>query len=183
MSEQTPRDRSRDGILTALEQGLVAVARPNPLVIVWRWRYEIALAVGLPWAVVGLTRAFGPWETAAGLAVLTAVVAAWPSARRALVARLWCIVTPHRIRTACAQERIHNRQGKLPVIVRTSPAPYGERVLIWCRAGISPRDFESSRPAIAVACWAQDVVVTPHARRPHLVVLSVIRRADARSVG
>jgi len=61
--------------LPELARALTPVSRPNPLLIAWRWRYELVLAAGLPTASVFLARAVG-WATAASIAgSLTASVA------------------------------------------------------------------------------------------------------------
>ena len=85
-------------------------------------------------------------------------------------------MTPHRVRVGCAQAWIHSRYGKIPFILLTSRQPFGERVYVWCRAGISAADFSSAHELLAAACWAQDVKVNHHARYSHLVALDVVRR-------
>ena len=56
------------------------------------------------------------------------------------------------------------------------PAGFGERVWLWCRAGITARDLEAARDVLRAACWASDVRVVVNDRRSHIVVLEVIRR-------
>jgi hypothetical protein len=85
-------------------------------------------------------------------------------------------MTAHRVRTGCAQAWIHNRYGKLPFILWTRSQLSGERVYLWCRAGISATDFGSARELLAAACMAKRVAVSQHARYAHLVALDVIRR-------
>jgi hypothetical protein len=161
--------------LVDLELALADRPRPNPLVVLWRWRYEIGAVVA-----IGLgTRAAIRTGTAALGAVVGVVVAAglvmWPPARRVLTVRAWCVVTPHRIRAACAQAWIHPRSGRLPVVLWTSPRPYGERVTLWCRAGTTAADLGAQTAMLATACWAERVEVRPDARHRQLVVLRVIR--------
>jgi hypothetical protein len=84
--------------------------------------------------------------------------------------------TTHRVRTGCTQARILTWSGKLPVILLTSPRPWGERIYIWCRAGICPEDFEAGSHVIRSACWATGIQVWTHSRYSHLVILDVIRR-------
>jgi hypothetical protein len=112
-----------------------------------------------------------------GLAFLgmAAVVSAWPQARDWLIAHMRCIITAHRVRTGCAQAWIQTRSGKLPVILRTTPQPHGERVYIWCRAGICLEDFEAARDVLSSACWASDIHVTASTRYSHIVMLEVVR--------
>jgi hypothetical protein len=160
---------------TGLEYALGTVTRANLIVAAWRWRYELAAAAGLaaPWVALETTAAVA---LMAGLAAALALTACFPTGRRFLAARLWCIVIPHRVRTACAHAWIHSRYGKLPVILLTRSQPRGERVYLWCRAGISAADFSSERELLTAACMATDVQVSRHARYAHLVALDVIRR-------
>ena len=171
----SPRPASTRQARAGLEYTLGTVARANPLVATWRWRYELAVlsALAAIWLALGTAVAAG---LTAGLAVALASIACFPSGRRFLAARLWCIVTPHRVRAGCAQAWIHSRDGKLPIIVLTRRQPFGERVYLWCRAGISVADFSSAGKLLAAACWAQDVQVSQHARYAHLVALDVFRR-------
>lgn len=158
-----------------LEYALGTVARANLIAAAWHWRYELAAAAGLaaPWVALQTAAAAA---LTAGLAGALALTACFPRGRRFLAARLWCIVTPHRIRSACAHAWIHSRYGKLPVILLTRSQPRGERVYLWCRAGISAADFSSEQELLTAACMATDVQVSRHARYAHLVALDVIRR-------
>ena len=158
-----------------LEYALSTVAKPNPLVLAWRWRYEIGGAVAITVVTMVAAAAIGWWTIAvgAGLAIAIAVI---PESRRIATARAWCVITQHRVRTGCAQAWIHSRTGRLPFIVLTTCEPFGERVRLWCRAGISVADFEAARHLLASACWAQDVIVTSSAKHSQLVTLDVIRR-------
>ncbi len=160
---------------------LTSVSRPNPLVIGWRWRYELAGCCGLAAALhalavsAGIAGLIGAVATTVAFAAL---IALFPPARRVAAARAWCIISPHRIRTGCAQAFVHSRDGKIPVVLVTRAQPFGERVLVWCRAGTSPQDLESAREQLAVACWAREVKITRNAQFAHLVTVEVIRRVD-----
>ncbi len=156
------------------------VARPNPLVIVWRWRYELALAAGLPAGIAALANLVGLGLAVASIAVLAGLITLWPGARRVLAARAWCVTTPHRIRTVCAQAWIYSRAGKIPIVLVTTAEPFGERVRAWCRAGTSIENFDSVREPLAAACWAQEVKITRNGRFAQLVTIDVIRRAETR---
>jgi hypothetical protein len=158
-----------------LEYALGTVARANVIVAAWRWRYELAAAAGLtePWIALPTAAAAG---LTAGLTVALTLIASFQRGRRFLAGRLWCIVTPHRVRSACAHAWIHSRYGKLPVILLTRSQPFGQRVYLWCRAGISATDFSSARDLLTAACMAMDVQVSRHSRYAHLVALDVIRR-------
>jgi len=61
------------------------------------------------------------------------------------------------------------------------PAHFGERVWLWCRAGITAGDLEAARDILRSACWASDVRVVVNDRRSHIVVLEVIRRRPPES--
>jgi hypothetical protein len=165
--------------MASVEAAVSTVARPGPLARLWHWRYELALAAGLPLAALAIGSMLGlAWLT--GLAVtalaLLAAALAWPPTRQWLIARAWCVVTPHRVRTGCTHAWVQTRDGRLPVVLYTTPAEFGERVLLWCRAGITAGDFEGARDILRAACWARDVRVVVNDRRSHIVVLEVIRR-------
>ncbi len=171
----SPRPASTREARAALEYAIGTVSRANPVVATWRWRYELAAATVLAaaWIALGTVAAAA---LTGGLAVALALTACFPRGRRFLAARAWCIVTAHRVRTGCAQAWIHSRYGKLPVILWTQSRPSGERVYLWCRAGISAADFSSARKLLAAACMAKDIEVSQHARYAHLIALDVIRR-------
>jgi hypothetical protein len=173
----SPRPRSTRQAHAGLQYAFGSVARANPLVIMWRWRYELIAVASLiaPWAALGVT--VGAAITG-GLAVVLAGVLAWSGTRRQVLARIWCIVTPHRVRVGCAQAWIHSRYGKLPVILATTREPFGERVYLWCRAGTSVQDLYSARELLAAACWADDIRVSRDPKYAHLVLLDVIRQGE-----
>lgn len=163
--------------LAGLQTALSTVPRPNPIVIAWRWRYELALTALLSLGLAALANAAGTIVAATGLTVLAGLLTLWPAARRLLMTQAWRVITPHRIRTACAQAWIHSRAGKIPIILLTTAEPFGERVLVWCRAGTSIEDFDSTRGQLAAACWAHEAVLTRSQRFAQLVTIDVIRRA------
>ena len=170
------RPRSTREALAPFQFALGTVARPNPFVIAWRWRYELGLTVGLPLAVIGLVHAVGAGWAIGIIAALAHVIVLWPAAWRLLVAQAWCVITAHRVRTGCAQAWIHSRTGKIPIVVVTRRQPFGERVTIWCRAGTSAEDFVAARRQLAAACWARDVRVILSGRFAHMLTLDVVRR-------
>jgi hypothetical protein len=61
----------------------------------------------------------------------------------------------------------------------TTRAPFGERVALWCRAGITAGDLQAARDVLRAACWARDVRVVPCPRYADIVVLEVVRRLPA----
>jgi len=174
MSEQRPRSTRQAH--AGLEYALRTVAKPNPLVLAWRWRYELGGAVAITVVALVATASIGLVWTIAAAAGLAIAIAAIPESRRIATARGWCVISQHRVRTGCAQAWIHSRTGRLPFIVLTTCEPFGERVRVWCRAGVSAADFEAARHLLASACWAQDVQVTSSAKHSQLVTLDVIRR-------
>jgi hypothetical protein len=180
MTERWRRSRfRRGGYLPDLLRDLRPVRQPNPVVLFWRWRWELLLGVGLPAAVVIIGTQFGWLWPLAVLGVAGGTFTSSPDARQWLVAHVRCIVTAHRIRTGCAQAWIQTRYGRLPIILLTIPKPYGERSYIWCPAGISLEDFEERRDLLRSACWASDIEVMSSSRYSHIVVLDVIRYDNA----
>jgi hypothetical protein len=171
----SPRPRSTRQALAGLQYALGTVAPPNPLVFAWRWRYELILGIGLPAALVLLGGIPVMLGTLAAMAVLAGAALLYAPARRYLVARAWCVITPHRVRVGCAQAWIHSRRGKIPVVLLTTRQLFGERVHLWCRAGTSVFDFTSAQPLLAAACWARDIGVSSSERFAQLMTLDVIR--------
>jgi hypothetical protein len=169
------RPRNARHAYAGLQYTFGTVARANPAVAAWRWRYELGLLAILvaAWATLGLTDDALLVANVAGL--LGALAALFPEVRRYLAARAWCVITPHRVRTGCVHAWIHSRYGKIPVILLTTRQPFGERLYLWCRAGIVAGDFVAARELLATACWADDVRVWRGERHAHLVCLDVIR--------
>ena len=64
----------------------------------------------------------------------------------------------------------------MPAILWTRPTHVGERLTIWCRAGICAEDFEKSMGEISAACYARDARVTRNARWSQIVTIDIIRR-------
>ena len=169
--------------MASVETAISRVARPGLLGRLWHWRYELGLAAGALLGVIGIGATLGlAWliaVAAAAMAILAAAMA-WPPSRRRIIARVWCVITPHRVRTGCTHAWIQTRDGRLPVVIYTVPADFGERVWLWCRAGITAADLESARDILRSACWASDVRILVNDRRSHIVVLEVIRRLPGR---
>jgi hypothetical protein len=162
--------------LVDLELALAPRCHPNPLVLLWRWRYELGLLAAALLTAVVVVRTDSVLAVLGTGALIGGGLAAWPAGRRLLAVRVWCIVTPHRVRTACAQAWIHSRSGKIPIVLWTSAQPYGERVRLWCRAGTMAADLEVQRAMLATTCWAEDARVVRSRRRPQIVTLEVVRR-------
>jgi hypothetical protein len=168
--------------MASVEAALSSAARPGLIARLWHWRYEVALIAGVLLGTIGIGVTLGPGWLIATAATALAVVAAalaWPPSRRRVIARAWCVITPHRVRTGCTRSWIQTRDGHLPTVLYTVPADFGERVWLWLRAGITSRDLEAARDILRAACWADDVRVVVNDRRSHIVVLEVVRRLPA----
>ena len=136
----------------------------------------MALLTGVPAVITALITQIGVLWTLATISAATAILVTWPGAQLWLLAHAWCVITAHRVRTGCAQAWIHSRYGKLPIILLTTPRPFGESVYIWCRAGVCLADFTAGTDILRASCWAHDIRVTSSARYSHIVILDVIRR-------
>jgi hypothetical protein len=178
-----PRPRNSRPGQAGLYYGWVTVARANPAVAAWRWRYEFVLAGALAVALAGLGLLVGLVTIANVAGQLGVLSAIFPGLRRYLAARFWCVVTPHRVRAGCVHAWIHSRYGKIPVILLTTRQPFGERVYLWCRAGTTASDFAAARELLATACWADDIRVWRGERYAQLVCLDVIRHPRGRAPG
>jgi hypothetical protein len=168
--------RYRDHRVPTDLRRLISVAAPNLLVVVWRWRYEIVLVSGLSAGLAAAIISFDAVPTIVAVIVITLAIFCWPTARRFAVDRAWCIITSHRVRVSCVGGLIYSSRGKIPVILWTSHQAFGERVLLYCRAGTTVDDFVSARTVLTAACWAQDVAVFVDMRHTQLITLDVIRR-------
>jgi len=186
MTSGRPRQPNDPSLMSSLESAVREIRRPGPLESCWNWRWELGILATLAGlsaliaaslGLIGLAAAAG-----AGLAAISALVC-WPPARERIVAQAWCIITPHRIRAGCVNAWVQTRRGRLPIILATVPASYGQRVQLWCRAGITAADLFAARQVLAAACWAAEVRVIPSAQHAHLVTLEVIRRRYPAPVG
>lgn len=176
MTGGRPRQPNNPSVLSSLENALNAVARPNPIVFAWRWRYELGLLVGLGFGSFAIDQALGAAWLIATWIVLAAMFGVWPHGRRLLVRRAWCVITAHRLRTGCAHAWIQSRRGRLPVILFTTPQPFGERVTLWCVAGTSAADLIAARDVLIAACWAADIRIIRSKNYAHMVIVDIIRR-------
>jgi hypothetical protein len=164
--------------LADLTRVLSLPRRPHPVLVFYRWRYEIALAIVVPLGLVELVDFAG---LAGALVVLVGgVVSAltWPPARRVVVMRWWCVVVQHRLRRGFAQARVCTLDGRLPAIIWASPKPAGVQVLLWCPAGVDVHAIAAERHVLAAACFATDVVVEQHERYANVVGLFVAVGGD-----
>lgn len=156
---------------------------PNPLVVLWRWRWELLLPAALLTGTVRSIHIFGwPWTAATSLSVVVGVLCR-AELRRWIRSRFWCVVTQHRLRTGFAEAWIQSRRGRLPMILWTFATPHGERIMVWCRAGTTMEDLLAERAVLLKACWGvHEMTITPHHRYPHVVYVDADRRPVARPV-
>ena len=172
--------------MSSLESAVREIRRPGPIESCWNWRWELGIVltiaglaglIAASYGFTGLVAAAG-----AGLAASSALLC-WPPARRRIVALAWCVITPHRIRVGCVNAWVQTRRGRLPIVMYTVPTVYGERVQIWCRAGITAADLFGARQVLAATCWAAEIRVIPSVQHAHLVTLEVIRNSHPERTG
>lgn len=181
MAGGRPRGPNDPSIMASMEMALRTVRRPGPAEFAWNWRWELGSLAMLTGSLALIASGFGLRgliaTAGAGLAACAALLCS-PPARQWLVARAWCVITPHRVRKGCAHAWVQTRGGWLPLIVSTTPAAYGERVRLWLRAGLTAADLEAASDVLAAACWAAEVRVVRNTSYAHLVTLEVIRSND-----
>ena len=168
------------------QRQLVRALRPAPVyrpslgraLAGWVWRHAVELLVLglLVWAWSRCSARLGSHETVAAALILALTVAVIGPVRRVVLALVWCTVTHHRLHAGLVEVRATTRAGRLPVFVSVVPAPFGERVRLWCRAGISAEDIEDESDRLRAALWCRDVRVIRDPRRSALVTVEVIRR-------
>jgi hypothetical protein len=144
--------------------------------VLLRYLPEIVAGLGLVWLWAALADLLGDWPAAVVLAAVGGLLLWWAPSRWVLAAVAGCVVTRHRLRTALVELRLTSRAGRLPLVLWLGPTPVGERVRLWCRAGMSAEDLADESERLRSACFARDVRVTRDRRWSSLVVLDVIRR-------
>jgi hypothetical protein len=169
MSIDDPED-----LLGALDRAIRPVRRPNPLVVVYRWRYEIALLVAVFFAAPPFAAL--PPPVAVGLVVLALLPLGIPPIRRFAWRRLRAVVLQHRLRTAFVRARVHSNAGRIPAILWTSPRSHADRVLLFLPAGLTGRLLATEADRIAVACDGTHAEVLPFRDHRMLVWLVIVRR-------
>ena len=182
MAARRPRQPSDPSIMASVSSAPSSASRPGLISRLWHWRYERGLVAGVLLGAIAIGGTLGPGWLVATAAAMTAVLAAalaYPASRRRVIARAWCVITPHRVRAGCRHAWVQTRDGRLPVILYTMSAAFGERVTLWCQAGITHGDLEAARDVLRAACWASDVRVVACARYAQVVVLEVIRHLRA----
>ena len=167
-----------------------APRRPSTTGVVLGWLFRhlpelLALAV-LAWLWSTMAGAVGRGWTAVVFVAVVVVLVVLPWSRRVLLVVLGCLVTQTRLRTGLIELRLTTHSGRLPFVLWLAPTPVGERVWLWCRAGVSPEEIADETDGLRSACFAREVRVTRDRRWSSLVVLDVVRRdplAAGRTVG
>jgi hypothetical protein len=176
-----PNRREPERLLADLERAIAPRRRARLPVIVWHWRYELALVVALVLIVTVFVNTFGAALTiVSASAALGALSPPWS---QRLAALAWHLVTPHLLRTGLAQARIHNRNGRQPCITRVTRQPFGERIRLWCPPGTCAEDISDAKATLRAACWAADIRVWRDEQYSHIVTVDVIRRREAAGAG
>jgi hypothetical protein len=150
-------------------------ARPLPSTALWRWRYEVVVTSGVSGGVAGLVQSVGAHSTVAVIAATGAAMASTPWVRRVSVQVWWHVVTPHLFRRCCSDLGFWDGHGRLPAVLRTRTTRRGQRLTVWCSAGVSLKDLRRARDELATGLWAQDVEVRRHPRFGQLAVVTVVR--------
>jgi hypothetical protein len=127
--------------------------------LIWWWTPEISLALIVVYGWIGLAEHTNLAVRLAVVTVLVGVPALVPWLRKRLVALAWCVIVRHRLRTCFAQFIVSNQSGSLPLIFLSRPTPVGERVWVQLRPGLALSDLTNRLDKIAVACWADSVVI------------------------
>lgn len=137
MAPVRSRRRNQDRLRADLAAILVPEPRTSLPVLIWRWRYELALLAGVAAVLTALIWALGiEWGIIAAsvLAGLCSPPWPWP-----IAARVWCVITAHRLRCGFVQARIQTRRGRIPIIRSATPARSGNASASGARPGYRPR--------------------------------------------
>lgn len=149
--------------------------RPNPFVVGGRWWFELGVVGAAVLGVKSAVDLVGPGASwSLGVLVLVGLCASAP-VRKALSALGQRFVVPHRVRVGFVQAGVSNRDGRLPMIVRSRCRRDQARLWLWLPAGVLVDDIEAARPVIATSCGAAEVVVLPNPRRYDRALLIVVR--------
>jgi hypothetical protein len=153
--------------------------RPQPLIIIARWWYElaaVALLGAASWSAVGLLG--GPGAVALGLgvgaAVATAAVRIEP-VRDALFVAAQRAIVPHRLRLGFVRGGVITRNGRLPAIVRSRCRLDQARFWVRLPSGLLVEDLAAAGRVLAVSCGATDVAVFRDGPRQDRAIVVVVR--------
>jgi hypothetical protein len=142
----------------------------------WRWRTELLVVGGLLAAFAWLSGQITIRWASVVLAAALGIIFAVPHSRRFTVRRFWCVLARHRFHRLCWEARLHTRSGRLPAVLWVRPTRVGERLTVWCRAGLSAEDFAQHTGELAAACYAREARVTRNRSWSQLVTIDIIRR-------
>ena len=174
MSTTTKTRGTRDD-LYSLDKFIVKAHR-SAAGTAWRWRTELLTLGGLLAALAWLSGQITIRWAAVVLAAAVGIIFTLPWSRRFVIRRFWCLLARHRFQRLCWEARLHTRAGRLPVVLWTRPTKVGERLIVWCRAGLSAEDFSQHTGELAAACYAREARVTPNTAWSQLVTIDIIRR-------
>jgi hypothetical protein len=177
------RKRSADHHVTELARQLTHVKRPNPVLWLYHWRYELLAVTLLPYALVNLVLWLGPLWSLVAFAAAFNWVFYWRAARRHVRCRLRSIVVQHRLRTGFAGARICTMDGRRPAILWTRPVDGDVVVSLFCPAGIGFELIHERRHLLAAACFATEVYVDRHPKYAALITLTVCSTPARREPG
>ena len=172
----TRRERGARSLADQLVREGRTGRRPGPFLVLWRWRWELAL-VG---AVTVLVHFVVPEVLLPVAGVVIALCAVVPVLRRLVRDRFWCIATQHRLRAGLRESDVRSWSGRMPAIVWSSAIADGERVLLACPAGVDAARIAAGGGELAAACWAIDIDVHLHSRYANLAVVEIVRRGPRR---
>ena len=174
MSTTTKTRGKRDDLYSL--DNMIVKAHRSAAGTAWRWRTELLVLCGLLAALAWLSGQITIRWAAVVLAAAVGIIFTLPWSRRFLICRFWCVLARHRFQRLCWEARLHTRAGRLPVVLWARPTKVGERLTVWCRAGLSAEDFSQHSDELAAACYAREARVTRNTAWSQLVTIDVIRR-------
>jgi hypothetical protein len=166
-------------------ESLLLVPSANPLVVLWRWRTEIAL-LGLAGAAAAMMAAAagqGSWWALFALGGTVTVPATVPAGRKWIRRHFWCLFSRHRLQRIFLETPMHTRKGRIPLVLWITPSEFGEKAYLLLRAGVSADGFEAFGPEIAAACFASSVRIHRHSRHAQFVTVEIVRRGEVLGEG
>jgi hypothetical protein len=171
----TTKTRSKRDDLYSLDRFIVKAHR-SAAGTAWRWRTELLTLGGLLAVLAWLSGQITIRWASVVLAAALGIMFTAPVSRRFVVRRFWCVLARHRFQRLCWEARLHTRAGRLPVVLWIRPTRVGERLTVWCRAGISADDFAQHTGELSAACYAREARVTRNTAWSQIVTIDIIRR-------
>jgi hypothetical protein len=143
--------------------------RPHPLLVAYRWRYELggSAAAVATWVGLGDSAEVG---TVGGIAA-GAVALAWAPARAVARRAIEHVIVQHRLRTGFLQAALTNRDGRMPRIMHARTRGETVTVAVWLPAGLAAEDVEAAAGMLASACGAAAVTVAPGVSRDRIRIV------------